>query len=85
MANQVVLTVNQRDMAIQETSTIELKFDIDFNATTAQYDAYSLVNEFSEMIDMKVESHTYRQGQCRYLTFNETSSCVALAMRPSLY
>ncbi|KAK7105773.1 hypothetical protein V1264_017108 [Littorina saxatilis] len=57
-----VMTVAQRDLVKEETSTIELSFDMTYNASDAPYHAAQVRNYYSENTDMVVDSHSYRQG-----------------------
>ena len=62
-----VITVAQRDLVREETSTIEMKFPITYNATTAPYHAAKVRNYYSEMSDIVITSHSQRQGQSSFL------------------
>ena len=64
-----VMTVAQRDLVVEATSTIEMKFPITYNATAAPYHAAMVRNYYSEMSDIVITSHSHRQGQCSVVVF----------------
>ena len=58
-----MIQIAQRDLVKEETSDIEVKIDVTYNATAAPVHAAQVVNKFSEIVpDMVIESYTHRQG-----------------------
>ncbi|KAK0070514.1 fibrocystin-L [Biomphalaria pfeifferi] len=57
-----LMSKEQKDLVIEETHTIELKFDIEYSETNASLLSAQIRNHYSKMPGIRIKSNRYKRG-----------------------